>query len=99
MPSSLRALYHSSAIYHLLLIGRSPRELAMKLDSWPGDPAQGALLLAGEFRFQSEAVHAPSPPWRAGTSDAWREELHSFRGLADLAAKGNDQIWEAAGAW
>jgi uncharacterized heparinase superfamily protein len=99
MPSGLRALYHGSAIYHLLLLGRAPRELALKLDSWPGDSARGEVLLAGEFRFHSEAVHAPSPPWRAGTSEAWREELHSFRWLSDLAALGNEHAWEAARAW
>src|SRR5271156_4806034 len=99
MPSGLRTLYHGSAIYHLLLTARAPRELALKLDPWPGDPAQGEILLIGEFRFHSEAVHAPSPPWRAGTSEAWREELHSFRWLTDLAALGNEHAWEAARAW
>ena len=78
MPSGLRALYHGSALYHLSLTGRAPRELALKLDPWPGDPAKGEALLAGEFRFRSEAVRAPSPPWRAGTGEEWRADLHSF---------------------
>ncbi len=51
MSPGLRALYHGSAIYHLLLSGHSPRELAMKLDPWPGDAAQGEALLAGEVLF------------------------------------------------
>lgn len=99
MPQGLRALYHGSAIYHLVLGGRAPRELALKLDPWPGDPAQGETLLAGEFRFQSEAVRAPSPPWRAGTSEEWRADLHSFHWLADLAALGSEAAWDAARQW
>ncbi|HVA14983.1 MAG TPA: heparinase II/III family protein [Stellaceae bacterium] len=99
MRPGLRALYHGSAIYHLSLSARAPRELALKLDPWPGDPAQGEALLAGEFRFQSEAVRAPSPPWRAGTSEAWRAQLHGFHWLADLAALGSEPAWETARRW
>jgi uncharacterized heparinase superfamily protein len=99
MPSGLRALYHGSAVYHLSLSGRTPRELALKLDPWPGDPARGEALLAGEFRFESEAVRAPSPPWRAGTSEEWAADLHGFHWLADLAALGSDAAWDAARQW
>jgi len=99
MNPGLRALYHGSAIYHLLLTGRSPRELALKLDPWPGDAVQGEALLAGEFRFESEAVRAPSPPWRAGTSEEWRADLQRFQWLGDLAALGSEAAWEAARRW
>ncbi|HEY1506114.1 MAG TPA: heparinase II/III family protein [Stellaceae bacterium] len=99
MNPGLRALYHGSAIYHLSLGGRAPRELALKLDPWPGDAVQGEALLAGEFRFQSEAVRAPSPPWRAGTSDEWRADLQRFQWLGDLAAIGSEAAWEAARRW
>jgi uncharacterized heparinase superfamily protein len=99
MRPGLRALYHGSAIYHLSLAGRSPRELALKLDPWPGDAVQGEALLAGEFRFQSEAVRAPSPPWRAGTSEEWCADLQRFQWLSDLAALGSEAAWEAARRW
>ena len=99
MPSALRALYHGSALYHLSLTGRAPRELALKLDPWPGDPARGEALLNGEFHFQSEAVRAPSPPWRANASEEWAADLHGFHWLADLAALGSDAAWEAARQW
>jgi uncharacterized heparinase superfamily protein len=99
MPSGLRALYHGSAIYHLSLTGRAPRELALKLDPWPGDPVRGEALLGGEFRFQSETVRAPSPPWRAGTSEEWAADLHGFRWLADLAALGSEAAWDTARQW
>jgi uncharacterized heparinase superfamily protein len=99
MSPDLRALYHGSAIYHLLLTGRSPRELALRLDPWPGDAAQGEALLAGEFRFQSEAVHAPSPPWHAGTSQEWRADLQRFQWLSDLAALGSEAAWDVARRW
>jgi uncharacterized heparinase superfamily protein len=99
MRPGLRALYHGSAIYHLILTGRAPRELALRLDPWPGDAVQGEALLAGEFRFQSEAVQAPSPPWRAGTSEEWRADLQRFQWLGDLAALGSETGWEAARRW
>jgi uncharacterized heparinase superfamily protein len=99
MRPGLRALYHGSAIYHLSLTGRAPRELALKLDPWPGDPAQGEALLAGEFRFRNETVHAPSPPWRAGTDEEWRADLHAFHWLGDLAALGSEAAWDAARRW
>ena len=99
MGPGLRALYHGSALYHLTLTGRAPRELALKLDPWPGDPARGEALLAGEFRFRNETVHAPSPPWRAGTDEEWRADLHSFSWLGDLAALESEAAWEAARRW
>ena len=102
MNPGLRALYHGSAIYHLLLTGRSPRELALKLDPWPGDAVQGEALLAGEFRFESEAVRAPSPPWRAGTSEEWRADLQRFKRdtqsskIAAVAVAGSSSVAPAA---
>ncbi|HXR86594.1 MAG TPA: heparinase II/III family protein [Stellaceae bacterium] len=99
MNPGLRALYHGSAIYHLSLAGRAPRELALKLDPWPGDAAQGEALLAGEFQFSRETVRAPSPPWRAGSGEEWGAELHRFQWLGDLAALGNESAWEIARRW
>jgi uncharacterized heparinase superfamily protein len=99
MNPDLRTLYHSSAIYHLLLAGRSPRELALKLDPWPGDGAQGEALLAGEFCFLSETIRAPTPPWRADTSEEWCADLHRFQWLGDLAALGSEAAWDAARRW
>ena len=91
MSSGLSALYHGSAIYHLRLVGRAPRELLMRLEPWPGDAALGQALLAGEFRFLNETVRAPTPPWRAGASEEWHAALHGFEWLADLAAVGSER--------
>ena len=99
MNPGLRALYHGSAIYHLSLAGRAPRELALKLDPWPGDAAQGEALLAGEFLFSRETVRAPSPPWRANAGEEWRADLHRFQWLGDLAALGSEAGWNAARRW
>lgn len=99
MHQRLRALYHGSAIYHLRLLGRTPRDLSLPLEPWPGDPAHGATLLNNEFRFENESVRAPSPPWRAETGDEWRAALHGFQWLSDLAAVGSDAAWQAARGW
>ncbi len=95
----LRALYHGSALYHLSLVGRAPRELGLALDPWPGDQARGEALLASEFRFQNESVRAPSPPWQADVGEAWQAALHGFAWLGDLAAVGNDAAWQTARDW
>ncbi len=95
----LRALYHGSAIYHLSLIGRAPRDLALRLEPWPGDGTEGEALLAGEFRFENETVRAPSPPWHANVGEEWRAALHGFLWLADLAAVGSETAWQTARAW
>jgi len=95
----LRALYHGSAIYHLRLFGRAPRALALELEPWPGDAAQGEALLSNEFRFENESLRAPSPPWQADVSEEWRAALHGFRWLGDLAAIGTDAAWQTARSW
>ncbi len=95
----LRALYYGSAIYHLRLLGRAPRELTLPLEPWPGDRARGETLLGSEFRFENELVRAPSPPWQAEASEEWRAALHGFQWLADLAAVGSDAAWQAARNW
>ena len=99
MAQGLRALYYGSALYHLRLLGRAPRELGLRLEPWPGDPLNGEALLAGEFRHQHETVRAPSPPWRATASEEWLASLHSFSWLADLAAVGSDLAWQTARNW
>ncbi len=99
VTSGLSALYHGSAIYHLRLSGRAPRELVLRLEAWPGDPALGQALLDGEFRFLSETVRAPAPPWRTGASEEWHAALHGFGWLADLAALDSDAGRQAARSW
>lgn len=99
MRQELRSLYHGSAIYHLRLIGRAPRELSLKLERWPGDQDQGEALLASEFHFENESVRAPSPPWHANVGEEWRAALHGFRWLADLAAVGSEVAWKTARDW
>lgn len=99
MPVGLRALYQGSAIYHLSLMGGAPRDLALSLEPWPGDAGRGEKFLAGEFRFETETVQAPSPPWHAAATQEWQAALHGFSWLADLAALGGDQAWDAARRW
>jgi uncharacterized heparinase superfamily protein len=99
MRQELRSLYHGSALYHLSLMGRPPRELKLELEPWPGDQTLGDMLLRSEFRFENESVQAPSPPWHADVSEEWRAALHGFQWLADLAATSSDAAWQTARAW
>lgn len=94
-----RTLLYGSALYHLSLAGQVPRDLAFRLEAWPGDPAQGTALLNGKFRFKDETVEAAQPPWGAQAREEWRAELHRFQWLADLAAAGNEAASKAARDW
>ena len=95
-----RSLLYGSAVYHLSLLGRVPSAFALRLDEpWPGQPAHGAALLAGEFRFAGETVSATTPPWAAATRPPWLARLHGFAWLADLVATGRAAAMEAARHW
>jgi uncharacterized heparinase superfamily protein len=92
-------LFYGSALYHLFLAGPVPRDLAFRLEAWPGDPLQGAAFLAGKFRFKDETVEAAHPPWQAQAREEWRAELHRFQWLADLASVGTEAAAKAARDW
>jgi uncharacterized heparinase superfamily protein len=85
----LRSVLYGSALYHLSLWGPAPGALAIALDeAWPGNPARGAALLAGELRFAGEVLSGNLPPWTASMRSEFLAELHGFVWLADLAAAG-----------
>jgi uncharacterized heparinase superfamily protein len=94
-----RALLFGSAPYHLSLLGRVPAATALRLaEPWPGEPARGASLLSGEFRFGDEVVHTAAPPWSALGPPA-SAQLHGFQWLGDLAAAGGGAAAQAARDW
>jgi uncharacterized heparinase superfamily protein len=98
MPLARSVLY-GSALYHLSLWGPAPGALAISLDeAWPGDPARGAALLGGEFRFAGEALRGNLPPWAASMRPDFLAELHGFAWLADLVAAGDAGL-AAAQRW
>ncbi len=95
-----RSVLYGSALYHLSLWGPAPDRPQITLDaSRPGDPARGAELAAGGFRFAGESVAAEMPPWTAALPAAFLAELHGFAWLADLAALGDAAAWAAAQRW
>jgi uncharacterized heparinase superfamily protein len=79
-----------SGLYSLTLGYGSPRSFfAVAPDPWPGDPALGQRLIAGEFlaRGNAGAVAPDSddPPWRrASAPPAWLDTLNGFGWLRDL---------------
>lgn len=84
----LRRLGYRSLFYSLRLRGSFPLKLlASPDDPWPGDGAQGAAMLAGDWRWGGYGVKAATPPFDdAVAPDNYRAWLHSFRWLRDLAA-------------
>ena len=75
-----RSVLYGSALYHLSLWGPAPGALAIALDdAWPGNPARGAALLAGELRFSGEVLSGNLPPWTASMRSEFLAELHSLR--------------------
>jgi uncharacterized heparinase superfamily protein len=79
-----------SGLYSLTLGYASPRSFfAVAPDAWPGDPAAGQRLLAGEFLARGSAgavaPQSQDPPWRrAGASPLWLDSLNGFGWLRDL---------------
>jgi uncharacterized heparinase superfamily protein len=94
-----RSLFYGSALYHLSLAGFAPAAPTIALEPWPGDPIQGAALLAGEFRFAGVGARPPTPPWTAPLRAPFKAALHGFSWLGDLAAEGGDAARGAARAW
>jgi uncharacterized heparinase superfamily protein len=79
-----------SRLYSLTLGYGTPRSFfAVAPDTWPGDPAVGQRLLAGELlaRGSAGAVAPDSddPPWqRANAPALWLDVLNGFGWLRDL---------------
>jgi len=91
--------------FHLLSLGhRTPRSFfAVAPDSWPGNPAAGQRLLAGEFAAQGMAgpvaPGSDDPPWRRpGSNPAWLEALNGFAWLRDLRDTGDPVAPQLAAA-
>jgi uncharacterized heparinase superfamily protein len=67
---------------------------AVAPDNWPGEPAIGLRLLAGELQARGHvdavAPEAAEPPWqRAGSPPLWLEALNGFGWLRDLRDSGD----------
>lgn len=84
----LRQLHYGSFLHKLRLRGRFPLKLlAAPQDIWSGDAARGRALLDGRFEYQGVSVSTHSLHFGSiHASPAWKEWLHSFRWLRDLAA-------------
>lgn len=61
---------------------------------FPGEPGRGRQVLAGTWYYGGVLVQQKDPPWETVTGketrgDAWRDALHGFLWLDDLAALGS----------
>lgn len=80
----------ASPLYSLTLGTGTPRSFfAVAPDPWPGDPAVGQRLAAGEFAAHGlvgrVSPQGDDPPWRrAGANPLWLEALNGFAWLRDL---------------
>jgi uncharacterized heparinase superfamily protein len=86
----LAQAFFGSRAYDWTLGGKPPEGLALALPvRWPGEPARGAALLAGELRFAGQTLrgmHLFEAP--AASSEAALAELHGFEWLADMLSGG-----------
>ncbi|MFO1085167.1 MAG: heparinase II/III family protein [Reyranellaceae bacterium] len=89
-PRAFRRWLLGSRLYSMTLGYGSPSTFfAVAPDNWPGDPAIGHRLLAGELQARghvgSVAPEAADPPWRrADAPPLWLETLNGFGWLRDL---------------
>jgi len=99
-PARRIALEWSATPFHALaLSGGRPRGLAAKAPGLrPADPAHGARLIAGDWRFAGETLSlgAGADPWnRPAPSRAFAAWQHGFAWIADLVACGPAGLGEA----
>jgi uncharacterized heparinase superfamily protein len=79
-----------SRLYSLSLGYGTPKSFfAVAPDAWPGNPAIGQRLVAGQLLARGSAgavaPESDDPPWqRAGASPLWLEALNGFDWLRDL---------------
>lgn len=94
-PRAMRRWLLGSRLYSMTLGYGSPSTFfAVAPDNWPGDPAIGHRLLAGELQARGHvdavAPEAADPPWqRAGAPPLWLEALNGFGWLRDLRDSGD----------
>src|SRR5262245_16160167 len=83
-PRATRRWLLGSRLYSMTLGYGSPGTFfAVAPDNWPGDPAIGHRLLAGELQARGHvdavAPEAAEPLWqRAGAPPLWLEALNGF---------------------
>src|SRR3954470_1882642 len=95
---ALAELLYATPLYRVLLAGPAPQRLTcLPPQGLPGDPTNGASILAGTLRCGAQPVRTNAPDWRGTglTVDALAQ-LHGFRWLADLAAAGGERAAEIA---
>lgn len=87
-----QAFAFGNPLYMLTLGGPGPSALeTVPADPWPGNPAAGAALLAGVFRFAGQTIQSEEPLWQPiGAGPGWLAALHGFDWLRDLRAVGSD---------
>jgi uncharacterized heparinase superfamily protein len=71
------------------------------IEPWPGDAANGAVIVGGRFTLNGQTISADAErgaaPWHGiGATETWRAALHRFEFLRDLCALGGDAARAAA---
>ena len=90
-------LFFRLPFYGLTLAGRTPRTLRQHApDPWPGVPANGGAILAGQFAMGGETVSGDLAVWSGDAGAAWQEAFHSFEWLRDLRAQGGEAAHQRA---
>jgi len=93
--------FRASALYRLMLIGRSPKSTRLQVpELWPGDPEIGRTILNGDFHHREEShVLSSAAALPAQASTTWLAWFHGHSWLKDLCAIGGGEVPYFAREW
>jgi uncharacterized heparinase superfamily protein len=102
LAGAVMAPLFGSRLYTKTLLGGIGAPFArVPEEPWPGDAANGAVIVGGRFTLHGQTIAADADrraaPWDGvGATEAWRAALHGFEFLRDLRALGGDAARIAA---
>ncbi len=87
-----RGGFRGSALYRLLLLGPSPKDLRVSVTQlWPGNPDVGRTLVTGVFSHEDESHTLTAADALPIASASWTAWFHGFGWLNDLSALSGGQ--------
>lgn len=101
VPHTRRGGFQASALYRLLLLGRTPKGVRFDVPNiWPGNPQIGQEILEGSLSYMGEThTVASARDLPATASPAWLNWFHGHGWLKDLSALSGGEAPYFAREW